>query len=105
MPAREASKKEVIRPYNSGGKSPSSEILCTDKSEGPRLKHAVIFTVKVDQHETVLTRPLRDKRISVEVDQVKPNFSGAITFRGSMDEGSLPPANGPLKVEKAPARV
>jgi hypothetical protein len=43
---------------------------------------------------------LRDKRISVEVDEVKPNFSGAITFRGLIDEGSLPPANGKLTIER-----
>jgi hypothetical protein len=76
------------------------ELLCTDKSEGPRLKHAVIFSVKADQHEVVTVRSLRDKRIDVEVDEIKPNFSGAITLRGLIVEGTLPPANGKLEVKK-----
>jgi hypothetical protein len=87
--------------YTKGDKTYKTlDLLCTDKSAGRRLTHAVLFSPKPEQHEALLGADLRDKRITVEVHEIKTNFGGAVVFRGMVMPGSLPPAGGKLSVEK-----
>lgn len=77
------------------------DVLCTDKSDGERLDHSVLFSpLTADQRELLRTRNIRDMRIVVEVTQIKTNFSGAVVLKGSVDPASLPAANVKLPVTK-----
>lgn len=75
------------------------DLICADKSEGRRLKQAVTFGVDRTQKEALAGVDLRDKKIVVEVDEIRTGFQGQTIFSGFVrDVDKL--TNGPLKVEK-----
>lgn len=80
------------------------DLICADKSDGRRLKQAVTVAVDRTQKEAAAGLDLRDKRIVVEVDEIRSGFQGQTIFSGIIrDLDKL--ANGPLKVEKPTAKA